>query len=80
MISRRFVKNGLKKTIMNRDLGKAFRKLVDDTWVNYKGALLEKGHGGYYWGNNWYGSIQAAEKAVDEAKEALLNSINRLKK
>jgi len=62
-----------------RDLGRAFRTLVDDTFINYKGVLLTKARGGYYWGNNFYGSIQQAEKAIDEARNNFSNSLNRKK-
>lgn len=61
---------------MKRDLGKAFRVLIDNTWIRYRGCLIEKRHGGFAVGNDWYSTRKQAEEKIDRDVSTIGNSIS----
>lgn len=65
----------------NKNIGKSFAKLIDSTFVNIDGILVQRGinHNGdegYIWGDRWCGSIEEVRAVKDGAANALKTSIS----
>jgi hypothetical protein len=62
------------------DIGKAFSRFVDETFVKYRGCLLLKGEkeykGQYKWNDKWYPSLDSAKGAIDQSFIGLSESLN----
>lgn len=48
--------------------------------IKYKGCLIYKENGFYYWHGKPYSSLLKAQQKIDSSRIALLKSINRTKK
>ena len=48
------------------DLGAAFSKFVDDTFIVHHGNLLEKKGTGYIMSGKYYGSLEEVDSALDD--------------
>lgn len=69
----------------NKDIGKSFEKLIDSTFENIDGILVQRGINpvngdeGYIWGDCWYGSIEEVRTVKGSAVNALKTSIVKIK-
>jgi hypothetical protein len=64
-----------------KNIGKSFAKLIDFTFVNIDGILVQRGINpvngdeGYIWGNSWYASIDEVRAVKDNATNSIKMSI-----
>jgi hypothetical protein len=65
---------------MSKDYIKAFARLMDATYLRYKGCLIEVYPDGFKWSNTLYPTKDEVYAAIDAAFPILENSLNRLKK
>lgn len=57
------------------DYGKSLEKLLQETYINYNGVLIERDGDKYRAFNHWYDNIFEAKDAVDQSYNHLKNSI-----
>jgi len=64
-----------------KDIGKSFEKLVDDTFINVDGILVQRavhpytGLEGYLWDDHWCASTEEVRAAKEYAANAIKMSI-----
>lgn len=69
----------MKKYKSFSDLGEAFAKFVDDTFIVHHGNILEKAGTEYIMSGKYYATLEEVDAALKESYKGLNNSINRKK-
>lgn len=64
----------------NTDLGAAFDKWTEETFLPYRGCLLERSGKGYMCMGIFCLTLSDVDRVLNSGRAALSNSINRLKK
>lgn len=59
---------------MSGDLGASFQKLMSETFVKYRGCLIERASAGYCVGKKFVSTLDEAKSIIDNAMDIIAKS------
>lgn len=59
------------------DLGRAFKTLIDDTFIKYSGCIIEKSEGQFKVGERTYPTLEDAKYGIDKTFREWGNTIKK---
>ena len=57
------------------DYNSALIEAMNGTFINYRGCIILKGQEGFKWNDTWHRTLSSAQEAVDNALNALSDSM-----